>query len=36
MCLLDIEVPEALGAIDRRMAAESRRPDPAGTRITDV
>jgi ADP-heptose:LPS heptosyltransferase len=36
MCLLDIEVPETLGAIERRMAAESRRPDPAGTRITDV
>jgi heptosyltransferase-1 len=34
MCLLDIEVPETLEAIELRMAAGSRRPGPAGTRIT--
>jgi heptosyltransferase-1 len=36
MCLLDIEVPETLEAIEVRMAAGSRRSGPAGTRIADV
>jgi ADP-heptose:LPS heptosyltransferase len=36
MCLLDIEVSETLDAIERRMAAKSRRLGPAGTRITHV
>jgi heptosyltransferase-1 len=36
MCLLDVEVPEAIEAIERRMAAQSRRPGPAGTGITHV
>jgi heptosyltransferase-1 len=36
MCLLDVEVAETLEAIERRMAVGSRKPNPAGTRITHV
>jgi hypothetical protein len=34
MCLLDIDVAEALEAIERRMAAGSRSSGPVGTGIT--
>jgi heptosyltransferase-1 len=34
MCLLDVEVPETLEAIEQCMAAGSRRPDPAGPGTT--
>jgi heptosyltransferase-1 len=36
MCLLDVEVPEVIEAIERRMAARSSGPDAAGTGLTHV